>query len=66
MDFKEAYYYSVENSNFKSRPYDPKAHIVNTHVLMTKLMTYTTTQLSYSLGDAYAASQEIRSKYCIR
>ena len=66
MDFTEAYYYSVENSNFKSRPYRSQGTYSKYSSIDDKIddLHYYTTFIKYGLGRcSYDASQEIRNKH---
>ena len=63
---QEAYYYSVENSNFKSRPYRSQGTYSKYSSIDDKIddLHYYTTFIKYGLGRcSYDASQEIRNKH---
>ena len=52
---QEAYYYSVENSNFKSRPYRSQGTYSKYSSIDDKIddLHYYTTFIKYGLGDAH-------------
>ena len=63
---QEAYYYSVENSNFSARPYRTQGTYSKYSSIDDKIddLHYYTTFIKFGLGRAtYDAAQEIRNKH---
>lgn len=66
---QEAYYYSVEHTNFKARPFRTQGTYSKYNSLDDKIddLHYYTTHIKFGLGRAtYDASQEIRNKHITR
>ena len=66
---QEAYYYAVENTNFKARPFRTQGTYSKYNSIDDKIddLHYYTTYIKYGLGRAtYDASQEIRNKHITR
>ncbi len=66
---QEAYYYAVENTGFKARPYRSQATYSKYNSIDDKIddLHYYTTRVKFGLGRAsYDASQEIRNKHITR
>ena len=66
---QEAYYYSVEHTNFKARPYRTQGTYSKYNSLDDKIndLHYYTTFIKFGLGRAtYDSSQEIRNKHLTR
>ncbi len=66
---QEAYYYSVENTGFKARPFRTQGTYSKYNSIDDKIddLHYYTTYLKFGLGRAsYDASQEIRNKHITR
>lgn len=66
---QEAYYYAVENSNFKARPFRTQGTYSKYNSIDDKIddLHYYTTYIKFGLGRAsYDASQEIRNKHISR
>jgi len=66
---QEAYYYSVENTGFKARPFRTQGTYSKYNSIDDKIddLHYYTTYIKYGLGRAtYDASQEIRNKHITR
>ena len=66
---QEAYYYAVENSNFKARPFRSQGTYSKYNSIDDKIddLHYYTTYIKFGLGRAsYDASQEIRNKHITR
>lgn len=66
---QEAYYYAVQNTGFKARPYRSQATYSKYSSIDDKIddLHYYTTRIKFGLGRAsYDASQEIRNKHITR
>jgi N-acetyl sugar amidotransferase len=66
---QEAYYYAVENTNFKARPFRTQGTYSKYNSIDDKIddLHYYTTYIKYGIGRAtYDASQEIRNKHLTR
>ena len=66
---QEAYYYSVEHTGFKARPFRTQGTYSKYNSIDDKIddLHYYTTYIKYGLGRAsYDASQEIRNKHITR
>ena len=66
---QEAYYYSVEHTNFKARPYRTQGTYSKYNSLDDKIddLHYYTTYIKFGLGrETYDSSQEIRNKHLTR
>ena len=66
---QEAYYYSVEHTNFKARPFRTQGTYSKYNSIDDKIddLHYYTTFLKFGIGRAtYDASQEIRNKHLAR
>ena len=66
---QEAYYYSVENTGFKARPYRTQGTYSKYNSIDDKIddLHYYTTRIKFGLGRAsYDASQEIRNNHITR
>ena len=66
---QEAYYYAVENSNFKARPFRTQGTYSKYNSIDDKIddLHYYTTYIKFGIGRAsYDASQEIRNKHISR
>ena len=66
---QEAYYYAVENSNFRARPFRTQGTYSKYNSIDDKIddLHYFTTFVKFGLGRAsYDASQEIRNKHISR
>lgn len=66
---QEAYYYSVENTNFKARPFRTEGTYSKYNSIDDKIddLHYYTTYIKFGIGRAtYDAAQEIRNKHITR
>jgi len=66
---QEAYYYAVENTNFKARPFRTQGTYSKYNSIDDKIddLHYYTTFIKFGIGRAtYDASQEIRNKHLTR
>ncbi len=66
---QEAYYYAVENTNFKARPFRTEGTYSKYNSIDDKIddLHYYTTYIKFGLGRAsYDASQEIRNQHITR
>lgn len=66
---QEAYYYSVENTNFKARPFRTEGTYSKYNSIDDKIddLHYFTSYIKFGIGRAsYDASQEIRNKHITR
>lgn len=66
---QEAYYYSVENTNFKARPHRTEGTYSKYNSIDDKIddLHYYTTYVKFGIGRAtYDAAQEIRNKHLTR
>ena len=66
---QEAYYYSVENTNFKARPFRTEGTYSKYNSIDDKIddLHYYTSYIKFGIGRAsYDASQEIRNKHITR
>lgn len=66
---QEAYYYSVENTNFQARPFRSEGTYSKYNSIDDKIddLHYYTTYIKFGLGrTTYDASQEIRNKHITR
>ena len=66
---QEAYYYAVEHTNFKARPFRTQGTYSKYNSIDDKIddLHYYTTYIKYGIGRAtYDASQEIRNKHLTR
>ena len=66
---QEAYYYAVENTNFKARPFRTQGTYSKYNSIDDKIddLHYYTTYIKFGLGrTTYDASQEIRNKHITR
>ena len=66
---QEAYYYSVENTNFKARPFRSEGTYSKYNSIDDKIddLHYYTSYIKFGIGRAsYDASQEIRNKHITR
>tara|TARA_B100001059_G_C17835455_1_gene587760 strand:- start:950 stop:2158 length:1209 start_codon:yes stop_codon:yes gene_type:complete len=66
---QEAYYYAVENTSFKARPFRTQATYSKYNSIDDKIddLHYYTTRIKFGIGRAtYDASQEIRNKHITR
>ena len=66
---QEAYYYSVENTNFKARPFRSEGTYSKYNSIDDKIddLHYYTSYIKFGVGRAsYDASQEIRNKHITR
>ena len=69
MDPSKAYYYSVENTNFKARPFRSEGTYSKYNSIDDKIddLHYFTSYIKFGIGRAsYDASQEIRNKHITR
>tara|TARA_B110000003_G_C16583672_1_gene509028 strand:- start:97 stop:1323 length:1227 start_codon:yes stop_codon:yes gene_type:complete len=66
---QEAYYYAVENTNFKARPFRTQGTFSKYNSIDDKIddLHYYTTYIKYGIGRAtYDASQEVRNDHLTR
>ena len=66
---QEAYYYAVENTDFKARPFRTQGTYSKYNSIDDKIddLHYYTTYIKFGIGRAtYDASQEIRNKHLVR
>jgi N-acetyl sugar amidotransferase len=66
---QEVYYYAVENTNFKARPYRTQGTYSKYNSIDDKIddLHYFTTHIKFGIGRAtYDASQEVRNKHLTR
>ena len=66
---QEAYYYAVENTDFKARPFRTQGTYSKYNSIDDKIddLHYYTTFIKFGIGRAtYDASQEIRNKHILR
>jgi N-acetyl sugar amidotransferase len=66
---QEVYYYAVENTNFKARPYRTQGTYSKYNSIDDKIddLHYYTTYVKFGIGRAtYDASQEVRNKHLTR
>jgi len=66
---QEVYYYAVENTNFKARPYRTQGTYSKYNSIDDKIddLHYYTTYIKFGIGRAtYDASQEVRNKHLTR
>jgi N-acetyl sugar amidotransferase len=66
---QEAYYYSVENTDFKARPFRTQGTYSKYNSIDDKIddLHYYTTHIKFGIGRAtYDASQEIRNRHLLR